>query len=157
MDPSKMTAQLSERLDPDQLAFRIGNPDLLMLEHPSIGVWYEDGIQTGCERWIDVGFGTIADHPGVIFIDLVFARDLLVGRWALLHDDFNRVEEWFQARALDLALLLGRLAFGDENQVMPRREILQGFRNPLDQLHWMLRDLVGEAVNGFLECRCQGL
>jgi hypothetical protein len=25
----------------------------------------EDGVEAGCQSWVDVGAGAVADHPGV--------------------------------------------------------------------------------------------
>ena len=35
-----------------------------MLKLPGVLVWQKDGIETSGESRIDVGFGTVADHPG---------------------------------------------------------------------------------------------
>jgi hypothetical protein len=39
----------------------------------------EDGVKAGGEGWVDVGTGTVADHPGVRGFAAVVGGERLVG------------------------------------------------------------------------------
>lgn len=50
-----------------------------VLEDPGIAVGDENGVQSCGERGIDVGFGTVADHPGGVWIEFEFFHDERIG------------------------------------------------------------------------------
>ena len=100
-----------------------------MLEDPGAAVRDEDCITSRSQRRINVGLWTVADHPGVGREQLVLRNHLTIGVGVLLGDDLDRGKIFLQSRAFDFAGLFGESAFGDEDQVMPRRQILQRFRH----------------------------
>ena len=60
---SKVLNKFRERVQHQQLARRRRACQFFVLKHPGIGVRNENGVNTGGERRIDVGFRAVADHP----------------------------------------------------------------------------------------------
>jgi hypothetical protein len=58
--------------------------DDLVLEYPGEVVGDEDGVEPGCESGVDVGTGTVADHPGCADVAGVMTGDGEIGFAMLL-------------------------------------------------------------------------
>lgn len=56
--------EVSEALDFEQALAVGGGVDGVVFEDPGVGVVDVDGMEAGGERGVDVGAGTVADHPG---------------------------------------------------------------------------------------------
>ena len=56
-----------------------GLVDDFVFEDPGEVVGDEDGVKAGGEGWVDVGTGTVADHPGVRGFAAVVGGERLVG------------------------------------------------------------------------------
>jgi hypothetical protein len=61
--PLEVFLELAEMIQHQQaLGWRSGR-EFFVLENPGVAVGYEDGVQTGRDGWVDVGFRAVADHP----------------------------------------------------------------------------------------------
>src|ERR1019366_10782787 len=63
---SEEVAQVAEALDLQQAAVAGLGTKFVALQHPGVMVGNKDGVQSGLQRGIDVGLGTVADHPGAL-------------------------------------------------------------------------------------------
>ena len=61
-----------------------------MFKYPGMGVMNEHCMQAGCKSGIDVGLGTVANHPGGVRRQLIFLAYRGVGVRILLARNFNR-------------------------------------------------------------------
>jgi len=66
-----------------------GLVDDLVLEDPSEVMRDEDGVEAGCEGWVDVGARTVADHPGGAGFTAVVGDEGAVGFVVLFRKDFD--------------------------------------------------------------------
>ena len=74
-------------------------------------------------------------------------------RNGFIGDDFDRGKILFQSRALDLSGLLGEIALGDQDQIVPLGEVLQGFGDLRQKLHRLLGDGASESANRLVRVR----
>jgi len=124
-----MLTQFGEASDDEELLACGRWIHLLMLEDPGVAMGNEDGVESGGERWVDVGLGAVADHPGVAVVAIVFVGELGVYFGVFFSDDLDRLEVLLHSGTLDFARLLFERSFGDEYQTIVPREILQRFGN----------------------------
>lgn len=68
--------------------------DSLMFQDPGVGVWDEDCVQAGCERWVDIGLGGVANHPCRARLAAVPLDQITIRCFILLSENFHRREEW---------------------------------------------------------------
>src|SRR5260370_32523757 len=106
-DGLEVLSQFCEAADDQQLLARWRRVYFLVLENPGRAVRHENGVQSGGQRGIDVGFGAIADHPRGIVLQLKLFDRASIGALLFLSDDFRCGEIFLQSRALDLSGLLG--------------------------------------------------
>ena len=66
-----------------------GLVDDLVLEDPGEVVGDEDSVEAGTEGWVDVGSGTVADHPCRAGDAAVVGADGAVGFGVLFVEDFD--------------------------------------------------------------------
>lgn len=74
-----MFAQFSEAADDEQLLRSRSRINLFMFQNPGISVGNEYRVQPRGQGRIDVGFRTIADHPGRIMIQAELPDDSRIG------------------------------------------------------------------------------
>ena len=98
-----------------------GLVDDLVLQDPSEVVGDEDGVQAGGECGIDVGTGTVADHPGAASFTTVMRGERAVGFVVLFGQDLDGREVRGQARAPEFVGLFFRVAFGDHDEAVTGR------------------------------------
>ena len=84
------------------LAFR-GGIYFFVFQDPGIAVGNEDGVHPSGQRGVDIGLGTVADHPGAGVIAFVLAGELGVHRRVLFRHDFGCREVLFHSGTLDLS------------------------------------------------------
>jgi hypothetical protein len=117
----EVAAQFAEARENDEFADT--GEDGLVFELPGVLMRNVDGVEADLHGGIDVAARAVADHPGVIFYDFVFADEEVVGLGIFFADDFDELEKSLEARALDFRGLLGRLAFREEDEAVAFGEI----------------------------------
>src|SRR5437660_12888936 len=60
---SEVRAQFTEAFQDEEATRARRRAQFFVLQNPGLVVWNEDRIQPGRERGIDVGPGTVTDHP----------------------------------------------------------------------------------------------
>ena len=78
----------------------------------------EDGVESGGEGGINIGLGTVADHPGLGGIAGVVAGDGEVGFAVLFGEDFYGREVGRETGAAEFVGLLGVVSLGDEDEAV---------------------------------------
>ena len=107
-----------EAVELDEALRRHGLGEIVVLEHPGIGVMHVDGVQAGGERRVDIGTRTVTDHPCGLRRERVARDDLAIGVRMLLGWDLDGGEVHVDAGAVEFFLLLARIAFGDQDESM---------------------------------------
>src|SRR6185437_17145659 len=90
--------------------------EIVMFQHPGIGMMHVDGVQAGRQRGVDIGTGTVSDHPCGLVHERVPADDLAIGVGMFFRWNLNRGEVHMDAGAVQLLLLLARISFSDQNE-----------------------------------------
>ena len=124
-----------------------GLVDNLVLENPGEVVGDEDGIETGAEGGVDVGPGTVADHPGVASLAGMMSGESAVGGGMLFVEDFGCSEMGGQARAVELAGLLFGVAFGDEDEAVAGGEVGESFFDFGEEFDLLVGDGLGKGFD----------
>src|SRR4051794_22296074 len=76
---SEVGTQCGKALDHEELGSVPRLRYFFVLEHPGIVVRDEHSIESSGERRINVGLGTVADHPGHVWSEAVLLRNGAVG------------------------------------------------------------------------------
>ena len=119
--------------------------DVFAFERPGEVVGNEDGVESGSEGGIDVGLGTIADHPCDAGFATVMRGEAAVGCVVLLRKDLDGAEVRGETGTAQLVGLLGGVALGDEDKAMARGEIGQSFGYLGQEFDLLSGDGLGEA------------
>jgi hypothetical protein len=117
----------------------------LVLENPGEVVGDEDGVEAGGESGVDVGAGTVTDHPGAGGLEAVMVAEAAVGEFVLFGQHLNGGEVTLETGAGELVGLLLEVAFGDQDAAVAAGEQGQGLGDAAEQLDLLLGDGVGEA------------
>ena len=113
-------------------------PEIIVLEHPGVGVVHVNGVQTRSKRGIDIGPRTVADHPRSLGSERVSHDDLAVGIGVLFGRDLDSGEMHVNSGAVELSLLFLRISFRDQDETMPLGEEVECFRDARQQLDRMI-------------------
>src|SRR3984885_1471569 len=127
--------------------FADAGEDGLVLELPGVLMRDVDGVEADLHGGIDVAARAVADHPGVVFYDLVFVDEKVVGLGIFFADDFDELEKSLEAGALDFRGLLGGLAFCKENQAVALGELGECFGNAVENFWRRAFELDDAIVN----------
>jgi hypothetical protein len=115
----KVFREGSEAVELDEALRRHGLGEIVVLKHPGIGVMHVDGVQAGGEGRVDIGTRTVTNHPCGVRRERVASDDLAIGVGMLLGRDLDGGEVHVDAGAVELFLLLARIAFGNQDESMP--------------------------------------
>lgn len=88
-------------------------------------MWDEDGIEPRSKGRIDVGLGTVADHPCRAALAAVVRRKAAVSRVVLFGQHLDGAEVRSKAGAAKLVSLLDMISLGDEDETMACRKLCQ--------------------------------
>ena len=122
-----------------------GLVDYLVLEDPGEVVGDEDGVEAGGEGWVDVGAGTVADHPGAGGLAGVVGDEGVVGVGVFFGEDLDGGEVAGEAGAAELVLLLVGVALGDEDDAVAGGEFGEGGGDAGEEFDLLVGDGLGEA------------
>jgi hypothetical protein len=131
--------------------------DHLVLEHPGEVVWDKNGVEAGGECRIDIGLGTVADHPGGSCVAAVVLAQTAVSGLVFLGKHFDFLEVLADAGALELVGLLGEVTLGDHDAAVIFCEVGQRVRDAGEKLDLLVGDGVGEADDAIVLFWCDGL
>src|SRR5580704_413666 len=148
---SEVITQMAEAFDLQQTAAANIGADLTALQHPGVVMGHEDGVQTGLERRVNVGLGTIADHPGLLGQQAILLDHAAIGGSIFFGQHLDGGEVLLESRALELSGLLRNVSFGDEKEMMTLGQVGQGLGNFRQDFHGMLGNSVSEAANGVVQ------
>src|SRR5579863_5822833 len=102
-------------------------------------------MKAGRQRWVDVAFGTVANHPGFVWSDLVASEDGSIGGRILFRNDLDAEKIRRKARAANLVCLLSMIAFGHEEQAMTSCQIVECFFDHRQEFNLLFGDGVCES------------
>ena len=151
-----MVGQVCEVGQLEELAASGGMIDVFALERPGEVVGDKDGIQSGGEGGVNVGFGAIADHPCDAGFATVMRGETAVGGVMLLRKDFDGAEVRGETGAAQLVGLLGRITLGDEDEAVTGGEVGQSFGYMGQEFDLLIGDGLGEADDAGVFVRCDG-
>src|SRR6266496_5915997 len=126
---SEVLAQFCKAADNQKILSCRSRVQLLVLEDPGVAMGNEHGVQTCGECWIDVGLRAVSDHPCRIVSAVVLLSHVSVNTGVLFGHDFDGCKKLLHRGSLDLAALLGRSAFGDEDKTMTGRKVLESLQH----------------------------
>src|ERR1700679_106215 len=66
--------------------------EMVVLQHPGVGMMHVDGVKTDSDRWVDIGTRAVADHPRGLWHKRIPCDDLAIGIGVLLRRDLNSGE-----------------------------------------------------------------
>src|SRR3954447_23538481 len=96
-----------------------------MLKNPCVFMEEEYGMQTGGQRRVDVAFGTVANHPAGVRMQLMTPDNSQVGSRILFANDLDGGEVSCEAGTSNFVRLLGMISLGHEDQPVPLRKVPQ--------------------------------
>ncbi len=134
-----------------------GLVDYLVLENPGEVVGDEDGVDASAESRVDVGAGTVADHPCVAAVAGMVGDESAVGGGMLLVKDFGRGEVAGRGRNDGVCGLLFEVAFGDEDEAMAGGEVGESFFDFGEEFDLLLGDGLGEGFDAAVFLFSDGL
>ena len=144
--------ELVERVELEQLlAFGRGR-QVSVLQHPGIRMEEEDCMQPCGERWIDVAFDAVADHPTGVRRELVALHYSAICGRIFFGDDLDSSKVFGEPTACELVGLLGLVALGHEDEAMPRGEFVEGLGHTRKQLDLLLCNRARKAANALGCC-----
>src|SRR5438105_12751692 len=126
---SEMRAQLAEALHHKQATCPRGLTQLLVLQYPGLMVRNEDGIQSRGERRVDVGPGTVANHPCRTERKMEPIHQFEISRGIFFGDNLDAAEVVLQSRTLNFSGLLHRITLGHQEEIVARTEVFDGLNN----------------------------
>jgi hypothetical protein len=141
----EVVCQSGEAVELNEALGRHGAREIVVFEHPGVGVMHVDGVKTGGERGVDIGTGAVTDHPCGLGCERVACDDLAIGVGVLLGRDFDRGEVHVDAGAIELLLLLERISLGDEDEAMTLRQEGERLGDSGEQLDGLIGDGPREA------------
>lgn len=100
--------------------------DILALECPGKVVGDEDGIEPCGEGGVNVGFGTVADHPRRAALAAMVGGEAAVSRMMFFGQHFDGAEVRSQTGAAKLVGLFRVVSLGDEDETVARGEFGEG-------------------------------
>src|SRR5579872_5311862 len=116
-----------------------------MLQNPRVFVEEEDSVEAGGEGGIDVAFGAVANHPARVRFEFVASDDSAIGGGILFRDDLDAGEVGGEAGAAYLIGLLGVVALGHHDELVPGGKIAEGFFDTGEEFDFLFSDGAGEA------------
>ena len=134
-----------EAVELDEALRRYGFGEIVVLEHPGIGVMHVDGMQAGGEGRVDIGTRTVTNHPCGLWCERVAGDDLAIGVGMLLGRNLDGSEVHVDAGAVEFFLLLARIAFGDQDESMALGQDRKRLSDAGEQFDGLFRDGLREA------------
>lgn len=122
-----MKVEVAEGFDLNEALAGGCGVDGVVLEDPGVGVVDVDGVEAGSERGIDVGAGTVADHPRGLAGERVAGADAVISLGILFMGNLDGGEVADEAGARELVRLLVAIPLGHEDEAVARGEQWQGF------------------------------
>jgi len=119
--------------------------DDFVLQNPRKVMRDEDCVEPRCERRVDVGARTIADHPSRIGVEAVLFCERSIGCFALFREHFHLGKAVSQSGAIQLVVLLGEVALRDHVEIVALCQLLQRLSDTRKQLDLLLGDRLREA------------
>src|SRR6476469_99514 len=104
-----MRSKVSESLEGQQAA--VAGTDLLLFQHPGMLVRDENGAQACFKSRVDVRLRAVPDHPRALRVEPALLDQGAVRGSVFLLDNRRVRKPGAEARAIDLQLLLLRMAF----------------------------------------------
>ena len=92
-----------------------------MLVKLGLIMWDVDRLPTDAQNWQDIRTQRIPHHQKPLQIKVVFVQDPLVSDIRFLSHYFEVAKIPGYSRAFDLALLLEKISFGDQHQIVKFR------------------------------------
>ena len=121
--------------------------DNLVFEDPGEVVGDKDRVKTCREGRVDVGAGTVPDHPGVAGFAAVVGDEATVGVVVLFVEDLDGGEMEGEAGALELAGLLFKNPLGHEDQTVTGGQVCESLGDVWEELDLLIGDGLGEAFD----------
>lgn len=130
--------------------------DILALERPGEVVGDEDGVKTCCEGWIDIGLGTVSDHPCGASLAAVMRGETAVSHIMFFGQNLDGAEVASQTGTAKLVSLFAVISLGDEDETVTRAEFGQSFEDVGKKLDLLVGDRLGEADDAVVFFRRNG-
>jgi hypothetical protein len=141
----KVARQLCEVRQFKQLPSGGRMVDILALECPGEVVGDEDGVESCGEGRVDVGFGTVADHPRGAALAAMVSGETAVRRVMFFGQHLDGAEVRSEAGAAELVRLLGVVSLGDEDEAVTGGELGEGFTDAGKKFDLLVGDGLSEA------------
>ena len=125
----------------------VGVGDLFVFEVPGAGMGDVDCAEAGGEGGVDVRLRGVADHPAMVGLPLVGGEGGLVGGDVLFLDDVDAAEVGGETAAVDFGLLFGRVALGEEDEMVAVGEMGEGFGDAVEDVHGVFGEFVADAAD----------
>lgn len=152
----KVVGKVSEVGQFEELAAGRGMVDVFALESPGEIVGDEDGIQSGGEGGIDVGFGAVADHPRGAGLAAMVSGEAAIGGIVLFGENFDGAEVRGKAGAAEFVGLLSMVSLGDQNETVTGGKLGQSFGNVGQEFDLLIGDRLREADDAIVFVGCDG-
>ena len=96
----KMLCEGRESVELDEPLRGQGLRQIVVFEHPGVGVVHVDSVQSCSERGVDIGTGTVADHPRGLVREIIPRDYLPIGIGVFFRWDLDRGEVHVYAGAI---------------------------------------------------------
>lgn len=121
--------------------------DDIVLEDPGEVVGDKDGVEAGGEGWVDVGAGTVADHPRVTSFAAVMSCQGKIRFVVFFGENLYCAEVGGKAGTLKLVGLFFGIAFGDHDEAVPGGELGERRSHIGQEFNLLVGDGLGEAFD----------
>src|SRR6266699_4664501 len=116
--PLKMVAQFSKCIERQKTPFAFV-ADVLFFQSPRVWVRDINRVQAYLERGIDVGSWRIANHPGILQVEIKLRHKPVIRVYIFLLDNNSVSKIYSQARIFNFVLLFFLVALCQENELLP--------------------------------------
>lgn len=116
----------------------------------------EDPPTAGGDGWHNIRFQRISDHGGPVWPIPMPVKNALVGLRVFVADNFNSMEEFSQAGLGQFALLVEKIALGDQDKPICPAQVCQGFPD-MGQRQDGMRQHFAASTKNFLNNRGRDL
>lgn len=141
----KVVGKIGEMGQFEELAADRGMIDVFALQCPGKVVGDEDGVQSGGEGGIDVGFRAVTDHPCGAGFAGVMRGKAAIGSMVLFGENFDGAEVRGKAGAAEFVGLLVMVSLGDQDEAMTGGKVGQSFGNVGQEFDLLIGDGLRKA------------